>query len=85
MRILPDLNETLEICRQIEMCGVDFLTIHARTSSQLNGDANKDALRMICEDSNVPIIANGDVKSLKDCLELKSYSKCDGKFNVAFT
>lgn len=78
MRILPNLRDTLQICKQLEMCDISFLSVHARTPSELTGDINKNALKMICEDSNVPVVANGGIKNLNDCLQLKSDTNCKG-------
>nr|XP_022913059.1 tRNA-dihydrouridine(20a/20b) synthase [NAD(P)+]-like [Onthophagus taurus] len=78
MRILKDVKKTLEVCKQLENCGISFLTIHSRTSSQLTGDIDLNTLKLITESVNVPIIANGGVKSLEDCQKLHQEVNCQG-------
>ena len=34
IRILPKLEDTLELCRIIERCGVSALAVHARTKDE---------------------------------------------------
>ncbi|RVE42182.1 hypothetical protein evm_013173 [Chilo suppressalis] len=79
IRILNDLKKTIELCRQLEKCGVTFLTVHGRTPQQKSGDQlNREALKNVCESVKIPIIANGGVKSLSDAENLHSFVKCDG-------
>ncbi|KAJ8935260.1 hypothetical protein NQ318_007070 [Aromia moschata] len=78
MRLLKDITETISICRELEMCGVSFITVHARTSSQLTGDINKDALKLIKENCSVPVVGNGGITSLEKCFELRDETGCDG-------
>ncbi|XP_044747465.1 tRNA-dihydrouridine(20a/20b) synthase [NAD(P)+]-like [Coccinella septempunctata] len=77
-RILHDLKKSVEICRQIEKAGASFLTIHARYSGQTGGVINEEALKIIKDNINIPLVANGGMKSLNDCLELKERVNCDG-------
>lgn len=72
MRLLNDLEKSVEICKQLEMCGVSFLTVHARTSAQLKGDINKTALKYIKENCNIPIVANGGLNTLENCIDLQN-------------
>lgn len=79
IRILKDLKKTIDLCKQLEYCGVNFLTIHGRTPIQKNGDnVNMDALREVCESVNVPVIANGGVKTLEDAEILFETVQCRG-------
>ncbi|KAK9883956.1 hypothetical protein WA026_004893 [Henosepilachna vigintioctopunctata] len=78
MRILNDFRKTVEICRQIEKSGATFLTIHARTPEKSTGDINKEVLKLIKDNINIPLVANGGVKNLTDCYELKELTGCDG-------
>ncbi|EFA06141.2 tRNA-dihydrouridine(20a/20b) synthase [NAD(P)+]-like isoform X1 [Tribolium castaneum] len=78
LRLQKDLRRSVEICRQLEHCGVSFLTVHGRTPDQLTGEVNKEALNLIVGSVNVPVVANGGVKSLEDCLELQEKTNCKG-------
>ncbi|XP_018575327.1 tRNA-dihydrouridine(20a/20b) synthase [NAD(P)+]-like [Anoplophora glabripennis] len=66
----------------LELCGVSFLSVHARTSNQFTGEINKNILKLIKENCNIPIIANGGLTSLEDCVLLQTETNCDG-FMVA--
>ncbi|XP_073951992.1 dihydrouridine synthase 4 isoform X2 [Choristoneura fumiferana] len=79
IRILKDLRKTIDMCQQLEKCGVDFLTVHGRTPTQKSGDnVDKPALREVCASVQVPVIANGGVKSLEDADELFDATYCNG-------
>ncbi|CAH1154839.1 unnamed protein product [Phaedon cochleariae] len=78
MRLSKDLEHTVEVCKQLEMCGVSFLTVHARTPTQLVGEINESALKLVKENCTIPIVANGGVSSLEDCFNLQNYTGCDG-------
>lgn len=79
IRVLKELKRTIDLCQQLEKCGVTFLTIHGRTPSQKSGDKiNEDALRTAIESVSIPVIANGGVKSLDDANLLYKNVNCNG-------
>lgn len=79
IRLLKDLKETIELCQQLEKCGVSFLTVHARTPSQKSSeDINLDGLKDVHDHIQVPLIANGGVKTLQDADILYDKIKCNG-------
>lgn len=82
MRLLNNIDETINFCKQLELCGVTFLSVHARTSNQVTGDIDKKSLKFIKENCNIPIIANGGLTCLEDCILLQTETNCDG-FMVA--
>ncbi len=63
-----------EIARRAEGAGVRMIVIHGRTRNQFySGAANWDAIRAVTEAVSIPVIANGDIKSVEDarrCLAL---------------
>jgi tRNA-dihydrouridine synthase 4 len=79
MRLQKDLRKSIEVCTQLEKCGVSFLTVHGRTPDQLTGDVNVEALRTIVDGTTVPIVANGGVKTLQECLNLQKSTNCRGE------
>ncbi|XP_013187714.2 tRNA-dihydrouridine(20a/20b) synthase [NAD(P)+]-like [Amyelois transitella] len=79
IRVLKELKKTINLCQQLEKCGVTFLTVHGRTPEQKSGDCiNTNALKEVCQSVQVPIVANGGVKSLADADELHNTVCCDG-------
>ncbi|KAK6177226.1 hypothetical protein SNE40_015367 [Patella caerulea] len=66
MRIHSNLRETVDLCQKAEKAGVSFLSVHGRTKDQRNDPVNIEAIRLIRENIDIPLIANGDIKSLKD-------------------
>ncbi|XP_049865943.1 tRNA-dihydrouridine(20a/20b) synthase [NAD(P)+]-like [Pectinophora gossypiella] len=79
VRILKDLKQTIDMCKQLEKCGVNFLTVHGRTPEQKSsGNVDYVRLKDVCDNTGIPIIANGGVKSLEDADELYNAVGCDG-------
>src|SRR5690606_15563049 len=60
-----------EIAARAERAGVAMITIHGRTRCQFyKGRADRDAIRRIKENVRVPVVANGDVCSHEDALDM---------------
>lgn len=78
MRLLNEIDETVNFCKQLELCGVSFLSVHARTSNQFSGSIDKNILKLIKENCNIPIIANGGLTSLEECILLQTETNCNG-------
>lgn len=56
-----------------------FLSIHGRTPSQRIGQpSDNELLREVKQSLSVPLIANGDCKSLGDADEMHRVIRCDG-------
>jgi len=68
----------LDIARAIEDNGGAMIAVHARTRHQrFDGKADWDAIANIKQISSIPIIGNGDVRSVADINRLASISGCD--------
>ncbi|XP_031623645.1 tRNA-dihydrouridine(20a/20b) synthase [NAD(P)+]-like [Contarinia nasturtii] len=79
IRVQKPLAQTISLCQQLEKCGVTFLTIHGRTSSQKIAEpSNNEFLREVKQSISVPLIANGDCKSLEDADKMHRIIGCDG-------
>ncbi|XP_063820887.1 tRNA-dihydrouridine(20a/20b) synthase [NAD(P)+]-like isoform X1 [Ostrinia nubilalis] len=79
IRVLDDLKKTINLCQQLEKCGVTFLTVHGRTPQQKTGDSiNVAALEEVCKSVQVPVVANGGIKTLQDADTLYNATKCNG-------
>lgn len=79
IRILKELKQTIDLCQQLEKCGVTFLTVHGRTPSQKNGEKiDTEALKQVCASVSVPVIANGGIKTLNEADKLHEEINCNG-------
>ena len=69
----------LEIARVIEQNGGKLIAVHGRTRQQAyTGQADWDAIARIKQMVKIPVIGNGDVRTLEDIDKMKEYTKCDG-------
>lgn len=66
----------LSLAKKLEAIGVSAITLHARTRSQMyEGKANWDHIRILHNSLKIPVIGNGDIKSLDDYIAHKN--DCD--------
>ena len=74
-----DEENFIEFGKALEKAGVCFVTLHARTRSQMySGNADWNKIKLLKQELSIPVFANGDIKTIEDaknCLEL---TKCDG-------
>ncbi|GAA5796908.1 hypothetical protein HPULCUR_002286 [Helicostylum pulchrum] len=79
IRVHDNLQTTYEFVKRAEAVGVDFLTVHGRTRLQKNTESvNFEAIKLVKESINVPVIANGSIFSLKDADEMYEKTGVDG-------
>lgn len=66
--------------RQFEQAGVAAVTIHGRTRAQgFGGSVSLDGIRAVVEAvDRMPIIGNGDVRSLEDAAQMLETTGCAG-------
>jgi nifR3 family TIM-barrel protein len=66
------------IGRIIEENGGAAIAVHGRTQEQqYSGKANWDAIAEVKQAAHIPIIGNGDVKTVADIEHMKRYTGCD--------
>lgn len=67
-----------EIAKICEKAGASAITVHPRTRSQgYEGKADWNIIKEVKENVNIPVIGNGDIKSVDDAIKMLSYTKCD--------
>lgn len=68
-----------DVARIIEDNGGSLLAVHGRTRHQgYNGQADWDAIAEIKQIVSIPVLANGDVRTVKDIARVKAHTGCDG-------
>ncbi|KAM9216728.1 tRNA-dihydrouridine(20a/20b) synthase [NAD(P)+]-like isoform 2-T3 [Dugong dugon] len=65
-RIHDDLTRTVDLCRKAEATGVSWITVHGRTVEERHQPVHYDAIKIIKENMSIPVIANGDIRTLKE-------------------
>ena len=69
----------VEYGQQMQEAGADFITIHGRTRSQMySGKADWAKIKLLKENVDVPVFANGDVISIETAEECLEQSGADG-------
>ena len=80
MRLGYDHNNInyLYLAKEFEKVGAKAIALHARTKSDLyQGKANWEHIKLLKQELNIPVIGNGDIRSLEDYIKYKEYTKCD--------
>lgn len=78
IRLLDEDRKTIELARSLEVAGASFLTLHARTVHERHSPIHADSLREVCQSLRVPLVANGDIKTLEGAKVLHANTGCKG-------
>ena len=60
---------------------MSWVSVHGRTKEQRKEPVNLEAVKLIRENIGIPVIANGDIKSLAD---VKMVHECTGVKGLIF-
>ena len=72
-------RNALEIAKIAEDAGISSLAIHGRTRDQgYTGHAEYETIRQIKQLLSIPILANGDIKTIEDARFIYEYTQVDG-------
>lgn len=75
---LDEMNY-VEFGQKMQQAGAEFITIHARTRSQMySGKADWVKIRDLKNNVDIPVFANGDVDSVESAIECINQSSADG-------
>lgn len=69
----------VEFGQQMQDAGANFITIHARTRSQMyTGHADWAKIKLLKENIDIPVFANGDITTIEDAINCLELSGADG-------
>lgn len=69
----------LDIGKIAQDTGIDYVILHARTKDQIySGKARWEHIKILKENLDIPVIANGDVFSVEDFESILNFTKADG-------
>jgi tRNA-dihydrouridine synthase B len=69
----------LEVAQIIEENGGQMIAVHGRTKAQAySGEADWEAIARVKQKVHIPVIANGDVRTVADISRIKETTGCDG-------
>ncbi|MCA9034805.1 MAG: tRNA-dihydrouridine synthase [Planctomycetaceae bacterium] len=69
-----------QLAAELEQVGVAAITVHGRTRAQgFHGAVNRRAIKdVVAAVTSIPVIANGDIRTVNDALSMFSETGCDG-------
>lgn len=69
----------VELAQLLEKVNVAAVCIHPRTKTEFySGHSNWDLIRQVKQAVDIPVIGNGDIKSIEDLIAMKQQTNCDG-------
>ncbi|GFO43581.1 tRNA-dihydrouridine synthase [Plakobranchus ocellatus] len=78
IRVHKEIKHTVELCRRAEKMGASFISVHGRTKEQRTQPVDLHAIRAIKEAVSIPVVANGDVRSLDNALKVHEETLVNG-------
>lgn len=74
-----DHRNAVQIARIAEQAGIQLLAIHGRTrEARFNGTAEHHTTREVCRSVSIPVLANGDIQSPQQALEILKHTGAAG-------
>ena len=68
----------VSMAKMLEESGVSAICVHARTRSQYyTGKARLEYIKMVKDSVKIPVIGNGDIKSVDDAAYMFEKTRCD--------
>ncbi len=80
MRAGYDFNHIncVSLAKKLESVGVQAIAVHGRTKSQMyEGKSSNEYIRMVKEAVSIPVIGNGDIRTVSDAKRMLQETSCD--------
>ena len=81
IRIFPEREKTLQYAKMLEDAGCSLLAVHGRTREQKDCRevrADWSIIKDVKDSLKIPVLANGNIRNLKDAKDCLEYTGCDG-------
>lgn len=83
IRCLSTIEETINLCKLIEKCGVKAIAIHGRFVHERPREPNhNDYIRAVAKELTIPVIANGGSNEVKTYEDLEKFRQDCGVTSV---
>ncbi|KAG7202372.1 hypothetical protein KM043_018695 [Ampulex compressa] len=83
IRVLPDLEKTLDLCNTLVASGISAITVHGRTVDERPQHANRnDVLKEISSRLSIPVIANGGSREIQNHSDISRFKEITGCSSV---
>ncbi|CAH1780377.1 unnamed protein product [Owenia fusiformis] len=83
IRVLPTLEENIELVQMIEGTGVAAIGIHGRLTAERPRHKNRDhVIKQLAEAVKIPVIANGGSKEIKEYGDIEKFRLSCGASSV---
>ena len=72
-------NIAAAFAKELEAGGADLICVHGRTRAQgYSGEVNIAAIRQVAEAVSVPIVGNGDIRTVESAMRMLLFTRCRG-------
>ena len=73
-----DTRNCRQVARVLEDSGASLIAVHGRTKAQMyQGQADWDAIAEVKQTVKIPVVGNGDVRSVADIDRIQRHTGCD--------
>lgn len=68
----------------MESAGISFITVHGRTKEERTDPVHYDVIAEIKNALKIPVVANGDIKTMADAVSVQEKTGVNGNFSTFF-